>query len=457
MVRELDVSKVTIRLIEGQDKKGSGEQDHVKAKLTGEMITVLKQGLYKPHELALRDSQGRESKVRLMLRFIPVKMKLDPSESVNNQGNLRVEVLDAADLPAADRNGFSDPFCKFTLNGKDVFKSQVQKKTLHPAWNESFDVAVRSRIAADFVVDVFDWDLGGSNDFLGRTSVNLDILEPFVRQEVTLALDGKSGAIRLGMLFKPDYVTRSRQGSSTFHGTFAVPGKVIGAPVKGVGKGTALIGGGVVKGASFLGRSIKGNSKRGDSDGPGSNGASPVIITSEHDVDGAADRPGTAGSPVVAGESGTATLSVLSATGFPSGAKVQVLITTSAGKEVLKTKPLKKGETSFGDSGHVESRKFTGQGGQELKITVQDHGTFGSHDIAEGSFAIGAEGEEKVLVGEGEVRLSLGWASSATGLGVSSGGGDDAASVRGSMLGSPAKEKGRRSLLGRKTRENTPS
>jgi Ca2+-dependent lipid-binding protein len=78
-------------------------------------------------------------------------MQLDPSESINNMGRLRVDVLDATDLPAADRNGYSDPYCKFELNGKDIFKTQKQKKTLHPAWNEFFEVDVPSRVAADFV------------------------------------------------------------------------------------------------------------------------------------------------------------------------------------------------------------------------------------------------------------------------------------------------------------------
>lgn len=78
-------------------------------------------------------------------------MQLDPSESINNMGKLRVDVLDASDLPAADRNGYSDPYCKFELNGREIFKTKTQKKTLHPAWNEFFEVDVASRVAADFV------------------------------------------------------------------------------------------------------------------------------------------------------------------------------------------------------------------------------------------------------------------------------------------------------------------
>lgn len=87
-------------------------------------------------------------------------MELDPSESINNMGTLRVEVLDAADLPSADRNGFSDPYCKFRIEDKEIFKTKVQKKTLHPAWNEFFETPIKTRIGSDFRVDVYDWDFG---------------------------------------------------------------------------------------------------------------------------------------------------------------------------------------------------------------------------------------------------------------------------------------------------------
>jgi hypothetical protein len=38
--------------------------------------------------------------------------------------------------------GKSDPFAAFTLNGEKVFKSETQKKTLNPEWNEEFSVEV---------------------------------------------------------------------------------------------------------------------------------------------------------------------------------------------------------------------------------------------------------------------------------------------------------------------------
>ena len=41
-------------------------------------------------------------------------------------------------------SGKSDPYVIFHLNGQRVFKSEVVKKTLNPAWNQSFNCLVVS-------------------------------------------------------------------------------------------------------------------------------------------------------------------------------------------------------------------------------------------------------------------------------------------------------------------------
>ncbi|KAF2263568.1 tricalbin [Lojkania enalia] len=431
MVRELDFSKITLRLVEHIDRKGEGDEDHIVAKLTGNTLDTLRRCLYTPTQLVLKHKDGRENKVTVSLKYLPIKMSLDPSESFNNQGTLRVDVLDAADLPAADRNGYSDPYCKFILNDKEVFKTKTQKKTLHPAWNEYFEVPVRSRTAANFEVKVYDWDFGDKADFLGKAAINLEILEPFQSQEVTLGLDGKSGAIRLKMLFKPDYVTRSRQGSSTFSGTFAVPGKVIGAPVKGVGKGAVLVGGGVVRAGTFLGRGFKRGKSRGingteDFDRPetanGSPEDTPVISVEGADGNGSATpssnhhRHKSWGAQSFASHSGgvsgvdqgTANLSVISASGFPQGTNVRVHIrldSSKGSKEVYKTKHIKapQGSVQFSD----ESCKIPCTADSSFKLIVKDHSTFGSDDeLGEAQFFIDDQGqgsEKSVKVGEGQV------------------------------------------------------
>lgn len=453
VVRELDLSKITLRLVSEVDRKGDDGEEHVEGKLTGNTLEVLRRALYTPTQLSLKDKSGRESKVTVSLRFLPLRMQLDPSESFNNTGNLRVEVLDAADLPAADRNGYSDPYCKFKLQGKDVYKTKTQKKTLHPAWNEFFEVPVRSRTAAKFTVDVMDWDFGDKADFLGAAPVDLTILEPFQAQEVTIALDdhGKpAGALRLKLLFKPEYVIRSRQGSSTFSGTFSAPGKIVGAPVKGVTKvgggvvkGAGFLGGGVASGAGFLGRGFKRRTVSGNvadnsldgrpetAGGPHSrDGSIETPMTPERAPNGgmaygsgdgraSKDLPSTPhsrqrsfGNSAQAshGELGTGSITIISARGFEEDTKLEVRVSHDSqgkgAKEIIKTRTLKArdGACSWGEE---DVKRLPCSASDSFRLEVKNHKTFGSDDLGEATFFLDDQGTggsaKEINVGSGVV------------------------------------------------------
>ncbi|EME83310.1 uncharacterized protein MYCFIDRAFT_203585 [Pseudocercospora fijiensis CIRAD86] len=368
MIRELDLSRITLRIVSDTDIKDDKDDD-IKAKLSGSTLETLKRCLYTPAVITIKDPHGHSNNIKVSMRYLPVKMQLDPSESFNNQGNLRVEVLDASDLPAADRNGYSDPFCRFVLDGKEVYKTNKQKKTLHPSWNEFFEVPVRSRTAAKFEVNVYDWDFGEKADFLGAAAINLAILEPFQAQEVILNLDGKSGAIRLKMLFKPDYITRSRQGSSTFSGTFAAPGKIIGAPVKGVGK----VGTGIFKGATFVGRGFK--------------------------------RRTVSANLSPGGENGTANISILNASGYPEDVKLEIHVYQGS-KEVLKTKAIKakNGSAEWED----EQKRLECNAAAPLKLIVKNDKTFKDEVLGESTFYVNDQaggGERRIQCGEGTVTI----------------------------------------------------
>jgi len=445
-VREIEMSRIALRVTEKTDASGKKEDEHTIAKLTGSTLTTLQQCLYKPTELTLRDGDGSVNKVTVSLRYIPVKMQLDPSESINNMGSLRVDVLDAADLPSADRNGYSDPYCKFKLNGKEVYKTKIQKKTLHPAWNEFFEVSIPSRTAANFKVEVLDWDFGDQADLLGTTPVDLTVLEPFKAQELTYPLDGKSGLLRLKLLFKPDYVTRQRQGTSTLSGTFAPAGKVVGAPVKGVTK----VGGGVIKGASFIKRGLIGrsNSKEDSAaaaivngngihedtslirtpSGPPSRSAAlvdgtptPTTPTTSHSR--TKSYTSTIGGTPKGTDAGTANFIIVSATGYPPTADVRVhirMLGPKGAKELYKTKAVK------GTSGTVEydptHENFKVQCGAETQFqaVVKDHDTFRSRDLGEGLFFVADQGngsEQTVKAGAGSVTIRSSFTPNSPGAG----------------------------------------
>lgn len=373
-------------------------------------------------------------------------MQLDPSESMNNMGKLRVDVLDASDLPSADRNGYSDPYCLFELNGKDVFKTKVQKKTLHPAWNEFFELDIASRTAAKFTCKVFDWDFAEKADLLGEAHINLDLLDPFKAQEYNLHLDGKSGSVRLRLLFRPDYVIRSRQGSSTFSGTFATPGKIVtgvaGAPIKGVG----FAAHGVGKGASFIRHGFKSKKKDDDRNGAvfdeteaedsrlvsgssssGRRRASNLPPPAIPDVP--VTPPGTAlGSPehhrtksfgassmyssIHSGaSSGIASFTILSASGYPPSSNVMVFMKqlNPKPKVIHKTEHIKSasGTVTFNDK--KESFKCACTADTQFQIQVKGRNVFGSDDdLGEGLFFVDESGsglEKSVRAGSGTVVL----------------------------------------------------
>ena len=396
-------------------------------------------------------------------------MKLDPRESINNMGDLRVDVLDGAELPSADRNGFSDPYCKFRLGDKDVFKTKVQKKTLHPAWNEFFEIPVKSRIGADFRVDVYDWDFGDKADLLGSSAIDLEGLQPFTSEEVTLPLDGKSGAIKLKLLFRPSYVTRTRQGSSTFSGTFATPGKIVGAPVKGVG----FVGGNVIRGASFLKHGIMSRIRGDDS--------SSDEIPEETEVpktDGGLEAPETTevhhhsrSRSIVSqfserrggkGEGGSASISIVSADGFPPSANVRVIIKAlghKGSKEIHKTKAIKSGGGPVQyDASSETCRVANTTADAQYQIRVVDHSTFGSDDVlGETLFFVDDQGsvagqDKGVKVGSGTVTARSNFTGSAGGneghLRPMTPGGDAASEVQDSP---DSKKLSRRSFLSRRS------
>jgi Ca2+-dependent lipid-binding protein len=480
-VRELDMSQITLRLSEKTAKEQDEEEsEEFIAQLKGQTLLTLQQCLYKPTELTLKSKNGALSKVVVKLRYLPVKMQLDPSESINNSGTLRVDVLDAADLPSADRNGFSDPYCKFRLNDKEVHKTKVQKKTLHPAWNEFFEIPVPSRTAANFTCNVYDWDFGDKADHLGTAKIDLAALEPFRPHEESYPLDGKSGAVRLKMLFKPAYVTRHRQGSSTFSGTFAPAGKVVGAPVKVVGG----VGGGVAKGASFLKRGFTRSNKASRDEPMDPNGTVPEVteptpintpegtpVKAAVLTDGAVS-PSTpltthtrsrsfgsnlGGAPKGA-EAGTANVTVVSATGYPAGADVRVYIKMIGGKgakEVHKTKAIKSSSGKVEYALDHETFKVACSADTQFQVVVKDHGTLREKDLGEGLFFVSDQGsgaEHTVAAGEGSVVLKSSF--TAAGGGVS----DDRSPGPASGRNSPDSRRDvRRSLFGRKEKHDTSS
>lgn len=86
---------------------------------------------------------------------------------------VRIKLIKAEGLRAADWNGKSDPFCLVTL-GKQKKKTKIMKKTLDPEWNEEFILGEGQQLekSSQIVVTVRDHDLI-MTDFLGSVKINV--------------------------------------------------------------------------------------------------------------------------------------------------------------------------------------------------------------------------------------------------------------------------------------------
>ncbi|ODV88459.1 hypothetical protein CANCADRAFT_13024, partial [Tortispora caseinolytica NRRL Y-17796] len=242
IIRELEYSQTIIRMSE---KQYSADWDDAIASATIPTLTLLKSSYEKPTTVSLTSQSGEISKVNIQCRFQPLLIKLDPSESIMNMGNMRIDILDASNLPAADMSGKSDPYTLVKLNNVQLFKSKVIKKTLNPVWNEYFEFPVRNRIYDQLELEVMDWDISvGDDDFLGHAILDMGQVEPVEPQTFTLDLTGENGEpagqLRVSLLFKPKWISRKTQvEGGIFSGTFAPAGKIVrgvgSMPMKGVG------------------------------------------------------------------------------------------------------------------------------------------------------------------------------------------------------------------------------
>ena len=101
-------------------------------------------------------------------------------------GRLRVGVVRAAAIEAADFGGTSDPYVRVNLlrlgedevpRKDDVRRTQTQYKTLDPVWGETFVFEhVNPGSTSCLLLELFDYDLIGADDELGQIVLPINTL-----------------------------------------------------------------------------------------------------------------------------------------------------------------------------------------------------------------------------------------------------------------------------------------
>ncbi|XP_058492112.1 multiple C2 and transmembrane domain-containing protein 1 isoform X3 [Solea solea] len=111
-------------------------------------------------------------------------------------------------LAIRDRTGTSDPYVKFKIAGKEVFRSKTIHKNLNPVWDERVTLHVET-LKDPLYVKVFDYDFGLQDDFMGSAYLYLESLEHHRTLDVTLDLkdpqypEHNLGTLDLGVTLTP--------------------------------------------------------------------------------------------------------------------------------------------------------------------------------------------------------------------------------------------------------------
>ncbi|XP_034025949.1 multiple C2 and transmembrane domain-containing protein 1 [Thalassophryne amazonica] len=111
-------------------------------------------------------------------------------------------------LAIRDRTGTSDPYVKFKIAGKEVFRSKTIHKNLNPVWDERVSLLVET-LRDPLYVKVFDYDFGLQDDFMGSAYLYLESLEHLRTLDLTLDLkdphfpENNLGSLELSVTLSP--------------------------------------------------------------------------------------------------------------------------------------------------------------------------------------------------------------------------------------------------------------
>ncbi|KAI3422485.1 DNA-binding protein snt1 [Globodera pallida] len=120
--------------------------------------------------------------------------------------------MSAENLPAMDLGGTSDPYVKLFLlpDKKKKFQTKVQRKSLNPVFNESFQFRVpyNEINSQTLVLNVFDFDRFGKHDQIGQISIPLGKIDLATTIEKTVPIEAppenRLGDVCLALRYVPN-------------------------------------------------------------------------------------------------------------------------------------------------------------------------------------------------------------------------------------------------------------
>ncbi|XP_061444540.1 synaptotagmin-5 isoform X2 [Rhineura floridana] len=166
----------------GKKKKGKKGKDKVKAQINMKEVKELGKSYIDKVQPEIEDldpsllQEPKEEKPQEKLGKLQYSLDYDFQST-----QLVVGILQAADLPALDIGGTSDPYVKVFLHPekKKKYETKVHRKTLNPTFNESFTFKVPySELGGKtLVMAVYDFDRFSKHDAIGEIRIPMNTVD----------------------------------------------------------------------------------------------------------------------------------------------------------------------------------------------------------------------------------------------------------------------------------------
>lgn len=124
------------------------------------------------------------------------------------QGVLQILVSEARHLMKKDHSlagGKSDPYITISIGEKRIsFVDRYVENSVNPVWNYAADFPIEEASGLDIKIEVFDFDNGSEDDFLGRTSIPVTSIMDADSFDRWITLDdAKHGDIKVRGIWRP--------------------------------------------------------------------------------------------------------------------------------------------------------------------------------------------------------------------------------------------------------------
>ena len=107
---------------------------------------------------------------------VDVIKRNEPQQQRKKRGEkfvFTIKIIEAEDLKACDPNGLSDPYVVLGDEfQKRLAKTRIVYANLNPRWDETVDITTTGLLSV--TATIWDWDVMGDHDCVGRTTIKLD-------------------------------------------------------------------------------------------------------------------------------------------------------------------------------------------------------------------------------------------------------------------------------------------